>query len=110
MDPITPTLVLEAWKVGGIVGGLLAIIGLIVWLGWKDSRARERRQSHAIEECQAKHVEIASATATIVANNTNAMLQLCQAMGDRPCLKDPTPPGGHRHPFPTPRPPTDNRF
>lgn len=114
MDPISgPTLVLEAWKVGGIVAALLAIIALIVYLGWKDSKsreadsqARELRMAEALDNCQSKHVEIAATTATALANNTNAMTELCNVMRDRPCLKDPTPTRPHSQipDFRTPRP------
>lgn len=116
MDPITPTLVLEAWKVGGIVAALLVILGFVLWLGWKDSRARERRMSAALEKCQDGHTKIATECATALANNTAAVDRLndstsalVDVLRDRPCLKDPTPPHGHRHHFPTPRPPTDRR-
>ncbi len=118
MDPITgPTLVLEAWKVGGIAGGLVALIALIVWLGWKDARADKRRLIATVERCQEGRDNLLEKTASLIANNNHALSRLGEsidqqtlAMRDRPCLKDPTPPGGHRHPFPTPRPQTDHRI
>lgn len=100
-----PTLVVDAYKVGGIAGVLLLAIGVIVWFGWKQSAAREQRMSDALDKCQANHVNMAATTATALANNTTAMnanteatKALCDVMRERPCLKDQSPASGTRLP------------
>jgi uncharacterized protein HemX len=98
---VEPTVLIDAYKVGGIVLLLLIGLALIVWQWIKDGRERESRLSTAIENCQKSHAETAANTATLIANNTNAMESLdattktlTQVMRERPCLKEPTPPGG----------------
>jgi uncharacterized membrane-anchored protein YhcB (DUF1043 family) len=98
MDPVTPTILVEAYKAGGIVLVLLVAIGLLIYLGYKDQKARESRMSAALDACQAKGEENTKEVTTAIINNTNMMNTLCDVMRDRPCLKEPSPAYGNHIP------------
>lgn len=99
MDTVTAgTVIAEVYKAAGVVGLLLLLLVAVVYLGYRDSRARERANVEALEKCRQQHVESTKTTTAALANNTNAMHELCQVMRDRPCLKDLTPAKGQNVP------------
>lgn len=96
-----PTIVIEAYKAGGVVLVLLIAVALLVTHLLRASSAREARMAEALDKCQESHVAIATTSTAALTNNTNALAAidestktLTQVMRERPCFKDPTPPGG----------------
>lgn len=111
-----PTIVLEAYKVGGLALVLMLIIGWLIYLGWKDAKADKKRLLAEIAKCHDSHGAMLETTTGLIVNNNHAMNRIADstdgltaAIRDRPCLKDPTPPNGSAAQFRTPRPPIDHR-
>lgn len=99
-----PTLFIDAYKAGGFALLLVMILVVVIYGIHRANLAREERMAKALDVCQQSHASTAASTATLIANNTNAMNALCEVMRDRPCLKEPTPAKAHAH-IPDIRPP-----
>ena len=71
----------------GLAGGLLTLLGGVLLRQARRERSNDTRMAKVIEDKDRYARDLAAKNETLVINNTRALIELTEALKDRPCLQ-----------------------